>query len=68
MTTTEKIYIKYCRPFKDKDDHPPIAEVWSDGERPKKKMADALTLFVYDSQRVDGKLMALNERLWDGCE
>jgi hypothetical protein len=59
-----KAYIKYCRPFKDDNDEPPIDEMWTDGEKPKKKQADGITLFVYDD--IENKL--LNERIWDGIE
>jgi hypothetical protein len=62
----EKVYIQYCRPFKDEDDEPPIAEVWSEiNDRPKKKLADGVTLFVYD---VEGKNQLVNMRPWDGLE
>jgi len=61
-----KVYIKYCRPFEDDDDEPPIDEVWSnDEERPKKKLADGATLFIYD---VEGENKLVNRRLWDGIE
>lgn len=60
----KKAYIKYTRPFKNKDDEPPIEEMWSDGERPKKKQADGELLFVYD----DDNNKLINERIWDGIE
>lgn len=60
----KKVYVKYCRPFKDEDDEPPIDEMWSDGDRPKKKLADFITLFVYD----DDNKNLINERIWDGLE
>jgi hypothetical protein len=64
MKKIKKTYIKYCRPYKNKDDEPPIEEMWSDGEKPKKKLADFLTVFVYDE---DGNKL-VNERIWDGIE
>lgn len=64
----KKIYIQYCRPYKDEDDEPPISEVWSCGNRPKKKLMDSETLFVYDEIEVNGKIEAQNERPWDGIE
>lgn len=63
-----KVYIKYCRPYKHEDDEPPIDEIWSNGEKPKKKLADGSTLFVYDERILDGKSSLQNERLWDGAE
>jgi hypothetical protein len=60
-----KVYIRYCRPFEDKDDNPPIEEVWSDGDMPEKRLAfDGLT-FVYD---VNDYKDLTNERIWDGIE
>jgi len=60
----QKVYIKFCRPYEDMEDEPPIEEVWSEGERPAAKLADQETLYVYDNQCGD----LLNERLWDGIE
>lgn len=60
----KKIYILYARPYKSDDDEPPIVEVWSDGEKPKKRQMDPLCLYVYDD--VDNK--GVNERPWDGEE
>lgn len=63
-----KIYIRYMRPFKNKNDEPPIDEVWSHGERPKKNLADGLT-YVYDVVLEDRiAKSAINERIWDGIE
>jgi hypothetical protein len=63
-----KLYIKYCRPYKNEDDEPPIEEIWSleDGQKPKRKLADGLTLYVSDVDK-DG-VSAINERIWDGIE
>lgn len=44
----KKVYIKYYRPYKDENDEPPIDEIWSEGDRPKKKLQDINTLFIYD--------------------
>lgn len=59
-----KVYIRYCRPFKNENDEPPIEETWCSGQRPKKKLAiDSLT-YVYDERGVE----LINERVWDGIE
>jgi hypothetical protein len=57
-------YIKYSRPYKHEDDEPPIEEIWTNGDKPKKRLADGRTLYVYDY--VDGTF--INERTWDGIE
>ena len=62
---SEKVYIEYCRPFKDEDDEPPIAEVWSGGDRPKKKKAENQLVYLYD---VEGENTLVNPRVWDGFE
>ena len=64
----KKVYIQYCRPHKDEDDEPPIAEVWSDGERPKKKLMDSECLFIYDEKIEGEKRQLINKRSWDGLE
>jgi hypothetical protein len=59
-----KVYIEYSRPFEDENDDPPIVEVWTDGERPKKRKAQTGLVFVYDEH--GDKL--LNQREWNGIE
>ncbi len=59
-----KAYIKYCRPFKSEDDEPPIEEMWIEGDRPKKRLADGCMLYCYDCE---GESL-VNERIWDGFE
>ncbi len=64
-----KTYIKYSRPYNSDDDEPPIEEIWSEGDRPKKKLADFMTLFVSDDVELpNGKIECHNERIWDGIE
>lgn len=64
-----KVYIRYCRPFKDQNDEPPIDEVWSDGTKPKKKLKDESVLFVYDEEFPrDATTKLVNQRPWDGIE
>lgn len=57
-----KVYIQYARPYKDENDEPPISEIWSDGTKPKRKLADGQTLYVYEDH--NGQL--LNRKIWDG--
>lgn len=64
LKNLKKTYIKYCRPYEDEGDEPPVDEIWSDGDRPKKKLADGETLYVYD----DDNHKLINERIWDGIE
>lgn len=59
----KKMYIKYCRPFNDESDAPPIVQLWKDGDKPESTEVD-VTLYIYDDQ--DGHLT--NERVWNGIE
>jgi hypothetical protein len=60
----EKVYIRYCRPYKDNNDEPPIDEIWNGGKRPGKELACDGLIFVYDLVNMD----LINERSWDGIE
>lgn len=63
----KKVYIRYCRPFKDDNDEPPIEEIWSDGARPKKKLANDGLTYVYDEDPENAQRL-INDRIWDGIE